>query len=91
MVRRSRTKVQILRTTVTFEPDVYAQLKRLGADQDFKPFINNALRRGLAELERDRQSNVKIKVFKLPSFSGKPVGFDVDNVHRLLAEIEGEN
>ncbi len=80
-----------MRTTVTFEPDVYAQLKRLGTEQDFKTLINNALRRGLAALEADRQASVNPQVFKLPSFSGKPVGYDVDNVHRLLAEIEGEN
>lgn len=79
-----------MRTTVTFEPDVYAHLVRLGAKQDFKPLINQALRLGLAELEAKNKSAREIPAFKLPSFSAKPIGFDVDNVHRLLSEIEGE-
>lgn len=79
-----------MRTTVTFDPDVYAQLKRLGADQDFKPFINNTLRLGLAALEAQESPDKSLKAFELPSFSGRPIGFDVDNVHQLLSEIEGD-
>jgi hypothetical protein len=80
-----------MRTTVTFDPDVYAQLKRLSANQDFKPFINSTLRLGLAALEAQKNPDRTQMMFKLPSFSGKPIGFDVDNVHQLLSEIEGNS
>jgi hypothetical protein len=78
-----------MRTTVTFDQDVYAQLKRLGANQDFKPFVNRVLRLGLDALEQRLSTTASTNVFTLPSFSCKPRGFDVDNVHRLLDDLDG--
>ena len=77
-----------MRTTVTFDQDIYAQLKRLGANQDFKPFINRVLRLGLDVLEQRLSHPAPEKAFTLPSFSCKPRGFDVDNVHRVLDDLD---
>lgn len=35
-----------MRTTVTFDPDVYARLSRLRQQRELKPFINEVLRLG---------------------------------------------
>lgn len=77
-----------MRTTVTFDPDVYARLSRLRQQCEIKPFINEVLRLGLEELERrDRAPVVNAP---LPVFHAKPRILDVDNVHRLLDELDSE-
>gem|GEM_PF-3932074 len=78
-----------MRSSVTFGPDVYTQLKRLAANQDFTPFINSTLCLGLAALEVQKTSGRSLQAFELPSFSGRPIGVDVDCVRQLLSEIEG--
>ncbi len=76
-----------MRTTVTFEPDVYVKLKRLGKNQEFKPFINEVLRHGLQEIERTRTLRAKPGL-ELPLFEVQPLIFDLDNVHQLLEDLE---
>jgi len=76
-----------MRTTVTIEPDLYAKLKRLSGKQSFKELINDVLRRGLEALETLQEKRLEAN-FELPVFDVRPLIFDVDNVHRLLADLD---
>jgi hypothetical protein len=75
-----------MRTTVTFEDDVAAllkrEMKRRGAG--LKELVNDALRVGLAAPPR-RRKRYRHKVFK----TGKP-RIPIDNVAEALAFAEGE-
>ncbi len=81
-----------MRTTLTLEPDVEAQLraveKRTGAGR--KAVINAALRRGLKELESEvpRRS----EPYRTPPHDPDPPAVTgVHSVHDLLAFAEGED
>lgn len=76
-----------MRTTVTFEPDVYSRLKRLSKHREFKPFINEVLRAGLEAIERRALAPTETPV-ALPVFTGHPRVHDLDNVQRILDDLE---
>jgi hypothetical protein len=80
-----------MRTTLTIDDDVAAQLKRLRKtrDESFKDLVNDALRRGLREITSRPK---KRKPFRVEPF--KDAGrllISVDNVAEALAIAEGED
>jgi hypothetical protein len=78
-----------MRTTLTIDDDVAAELERLRRARDvkFKQLINEALRRGL----RDMTAPKPRKPFRTKSFDcGRLLVDNVDNVWEVLDRIEGE-
>lgn len=81
-----------MRTTLTLDPDVAAQLERLQRAQNrsFKDLVNAALREGLARLE---QGPVRSRV----RFRTKPLELgrcrlgSIDDVSEVLSVAEGED
>ena len=79
-----------MRTTLTIDKDVAAQLERLRRSRDvsLKDLINEALRRGLREMTARPK---KSKPFRTKTFDvGQPLLDNVDNVAEVLAIIEGD-
>lgn len=79
-----------MRTTLTIEDDVAAELERLRRDgeQSLKDVVNDALRRGLREM-RSRPKHGKpfrTKVYDMGSSL-----IDIDNVAEAIAYAEGED
>jgi len=79
-----------MRTTLTIDDDVAARLDRLRKKDDasFKDLINEALRRGLQQMDARPK---KTKPFRTRTYDcGKPL-IDIDNVAEALAYAEGED
>ena len=79
-----------MRTTLTIEDDVAAELERLRRNRDasLKDLVNDALRLGLRQMT-DRPK--RRKPFRTRSFDGgRLLVTSIDNIGELLAEIEGE-
>jgi Ribbon-helix-helix protein, copG family len=79
-----------MRTTLTIDDDVAAELERLrrARDASLRDLINDALRRGLREMAAPAK---KRKPFRTRTFNmGKP-RIDIDNVAEALAFAEGED
>jgi predicted CopG family antitoxin len=80
-----------MRTTLTIDDDVAAQLERLRRgrrDASLKDIINEALRRGLKEMTARPK---KRKPFRTQTFDvGQSMLDNVDNVAEVLAIIEGD-
>lgn len=79
-----------MRTTLTLDDDVAAQLERLRAraDRPYKEIVNEVLRAGLAHLDR-RERRPKGPFTREVSL-GRPLLPDVDDVSETLALGEGE-
>lgn len=80
-----------MRTTLTLDDDVAAQLDQLrrGGDLSFKQVVNDALRQGLrqiAEGPKERREPYRSRVFD----TGPP-RFPIDNIAEALAFAEGED
>ena len=78
-----------MRTTLTIDDDVAVQLERLRRERDasLKDLVNDALRRGLRELNAKPK---KREPFRTQTFDmGKPV-INIDNVAEAIAYAEGE-
>jgi hypothetical protein len=79
-----------MRTTLTIDDDVAAELQRLrrARDASFKDLVNDALRLGLQQMtDRPRPQ----KPFRTPSFDpGRVLIDNVDNIAEVLALIEGD-
>jgi hypothetical protein len=78
-----------MRTTLSLDDDVAATLERLRRDGEasFKRLINEALRRGLREMER-RERRPR---FRTPSVDlGRCLVGSLDDVADVLAVAEGE-
>jgi hypothetical protein len=80
-----------MRTTLTLDDDVAAQIEALRRQRgvSLKTLINQALRKGLAEMERSakhRAPRFETRVFD----PGPPLLPNIDNVADVLAVIEGE-
>ncbi|MEW6432369.1 MAG: CopG family transcriptional regulator [Myxococcota bacterium] len=76
-----------MRTTVTLEPDVVAQLKRLmrAKGLSFKDALNQALRAGLSG------PSVTGRPVRFPTYAmGQHPGVDLTKALRLAAELEDE-
>jgi hypothetical protein len=80
-----------MRTTLTLEDDVAAALKRVmrRKGRNLKETVNEALRRGLEELERPGEALQPFKVMPW-NLGGSRVG-SLDNVEEVLARAEGED
>jgi Ribbon-helix-helix protein, copG family len=79
-----------MRTTLTIDDDVAAELDRLRRARDvgLKGLINEALRRGLREMAAAPKRK---KPFRTqPLDSGRLLVASIDNIAELLAEVEGE-
>jgi len=78
-----------MRTTLSLDDDVAAQLEAWRAKQDlsFKEAVNSALRRGLSELSRPRAH----KPFRTkPIDMGQCLVASLDNIWEVLDEAENE-
>ena len=79
-----------MRTTLTIEDDVAAELEQLRRRRDasLKDLVNEALRRGLQEMTSTPKQR---KPFRTRTFhGGRLLVASIDNVAELLAEVEGE-
>lgn len=75
-----------MRTTITLEEDVAAQLRRVMRERDitFKEAVNSALRAGLGVAREPRP-------YRLPTYRmGVRPGIDLDHALRLDAALEDE-
>ena len=77
-----------MRTTLTLEEDVAAQLKAemQSSGQSFKETVNYFLRLGLHA--RERSQPVRPFVVRARELNPRP-GFDFDNVAELIEQAEG--
>lgn len=79
-----------MRTTLTLDDDVTVQLERLrrARDSSLKDIVNEALRRGLKDMNTPRRKRqpFRTRVFHM----GKPL-INIDNVAEALAHLEGED
>ena len=78
-----------MRTTLTLDDDVAAQLKRLcrTRNANLKDVVNEALRRGLRDMSTPPK---KRQPFRTRAFHmGEPL-INLDNVAEALAQLEGE-
>jgi hypothetical protein len=80
-----------VRTTLSLDDDIAAQLEQLRArgDRSFRQLINDALRVGLAHL--DRQTATPRGPFTRSVSLGAPRLPDVDDVSETLAITESES
>jgi hypothetical protein len=78
-----------MRTTINLDEDVLQKGRELASrlKKPFRSIINEALRRGLPEVEKPtRQRRYQTKARSL----GVRPGISLDNIHELLAQVEGE-
>jgi len=79
-----------MRTTLTIDDDVAAQLERLRRSRDvsLRDLINDVLRRGLREMAARPK---KREPFRTQAIEGVvPLVDNVDNIAEVLAYAEGE-
>lgn len=79
-----------MRTTLTLDDDVleWARLIASRTRKPFKTVVNEALRMGLTGLEKDVRQRPYVTT---PRAMGLRPGHDLDNIHELIAQIEGES
>jgi hypothetical protein len=79
-----------MRTTLTLDDDVAVQIEGLRRQRGvgLKAVINEALRRGLAEMESGRRP--RRKTFTTRAFDAGEARLSLDNVAEALAAAEGE-
>lgn len=77
-----------MRTTITLEKDVASRIERLKKTRPFKQLVNDALRAGLDEIEREGAR--KPVPYSVTPVEGRPRRTDLDNVADLLAEVEAD-
>jgi hypothetical protein len=79
-----------MRTTLTIDDDVTATLERLRATraQSLKDLINEALRRGLKEMEARPKRRARFRTRSIDL--GKCRTVNVDNIAEVLAIAEGD-
>jgi hypothetical protein len=77
-----------MRTTLTIDDDVAVKLRAAAKDRPFKVVVNEALRAGLAALERRTPPR---KPYRTRGFNlGPSLVGSLDNVEEVLARVEGE-
>jgi hypothetical protein len=81
-----------MRTTVTLEPDVAAEIERLRREQNrsLKSIFNELLRRGAQEFKREGQRPRK-KPFRTRTVSLGTPRIPIDNVAEAIAIAEGDD
>lgn len=80
-----------MRTTLTLDADVAAGIRAIQEETGatHKAIVNEALRRGLAEMKNPEQPRQRYRTE--PHDAGKPAIESVHNVHDLIAFTEGED
>ena len=79
-----------MRTTLTLDEDVAEKTKKLSVKlkKSFKTVINDALRLGLAQVEKPmKRRHYRTRAHAM----GLREGYNLDNIQELLARIEGED
>ena len=78
-----------MRKTLTIDDDVAAELERQRAERGvrLKDVVNDALRRGMREMQSKPRKPYEIKVFDV----GEPLIKSIDCIGELLAIAEGED
>jgi plasmid stability protein len=77
-----------MRTTLTLDDDVAVKLRAAAKDRPFKAVVNEALRAGLAALEKRTRPR---KPYRTRGFNlGPSLVGSLDNVEEVLARAEGE-
>ena len=79
-----------MRTTLSIDDDVIERARAVAAklNQPFKVIVNEALRAGLDQVEQPaRQRRYRTKPHKM----GLRQGYNLDNIHELLAQVDGED
>ena len=78
----------MVRTTITLDDDVAAQLRRLARDtgRPFKRVVNDALRAGLNPWSGSSPDDVGFPTYPL----GLRPGIDLDQARRLAASMEDD-
>lgn len=76
-----------VRTTLTLDDDVAARLEREArrTGRSFKQTVNDAIRTGLDRPRPEERQPVELPTFDL----GIRPGFELDDVHGLLDQLEG--
>ncbi len=79
-----------MRTTLTIDDDVAVQLERLRREraQSFRDVVNDALRRGLREMQARPKRR---KPFRTKTYDMGPFLVNIDNVAEAIAYAEGED
>ena len=79
-----------MRTTLTIDDDVAAELERLqrGREVSLKELVNDALRRGLRDMTAPPK---KRKPFRTRTFKMGEQFINIDNVAEALAYLEGDD
>jgi hypothetical protein len=79
-----------MRTTLTIDPDVAAQLAQLRKDREvsLKALVNDALRQGLRHLAVPKKS--RVQSFTQPVDLGQPLIGNIDCIGQILAEDDAE-
>jgi Ribbon-helix-helix protein, copG family len=80
-----------MRTTLTIDDDVAAQLERLQRSRDvsLKELINDALRRGLREMGTRPKRREPFRTQPIEGVT--PLLDNIDNIAEVLAYAEGED
>ncbi len=79
-----------MRTTLTIDDDLAATLEQLRRSRDasLKDLVNEALRRGLREMEAQPKPRKPFRTMSVDC--GTPLIANIDNVAEVLAVVEGE-
>ncbi|MBN2246862.1 MAG: DUF2191 domain-containing protein [Candidatus Aminicenantes bacterium] len=79
-----------MRTTLTLDEDVAQKTKELALKlkKPFKVVLNEALRRGLDQVEKPQKSRSYRTV---PHEMGLREGYSLDNIQELISQAEGED
>jgi hypothetical protein len=80
-----------MRTTLTLDDDVAAQLEQLrrASDAPFKQVVNDALRQGLRQLTEAPKATRE--PYRTRGFDTGAAKFPIDNIAEALAFAEGED
>lgn len=83
--------LRCVRTTLSLDADVAAQLTRLRArhDRPYKQLVNDVLRAGLAQL--DRETPARTAPYTTAVSLGRSRLPDIDDISDALAIVEGES
>lgn len=79
-----------MRTTLTLDEDVAQKTKELALKlkKPFKVVLNEALRRGLDQVEKPQKSH---RYRTVPHEMGLREGYSLDNIQELISQAEGED
>lgn len=82
-----------MRTTLTLEDDVAALLERLQERRQVtrKDLVNDALRRGLVDLDDEDERDEDQEPATLPRSMGESKLANLDNIAEVLAHAESED